>query len=160
MICFSLRTKFHVFNIILVIIKCYNTKWQVVVIKKRIKLSMLYTGDWPYMFLVLQSNKPIMEKRRRARINNCLNELKSLILDAMKKDVSIYLLRQILHHTRVYFFFISFFLLKSLLLILTILTGLSLVLIALACVDRCEIVYETSYWFNFPFFLQDLYILG
>lgn len=29
-----------------------------------------------------------MEKRRRARINNCLNELKSLILDAMKKDVS------------------------------------------------------------------------
>ena len=27
-----------------------------------------------------------MEKRRRARINNCLNELKTLILDAMKKD--------------------------------------------------------------------------
>lgn len=40
-------------------------------------------------FLLLQSNKPIMEKRRRARINNCLNELKALILDAMKKDVSI-----------------------------------------------------------------------
>jgi hypothetical protein len=36
----------------------------------------------------LQSNKPIMEKRRRARINNSLNELKTLILDAMKKDVS------------------------------------------------------------------------
>ncbi|XP_042883618.1 protein hairy-like [Penaeus japonicus] len=33
-----------------------------------------------------KSNKPIMEKRRRARINTCLNELKSLILDAMKKD--------------------------------------------------------------------------
>lgn len=33
-----------------------------------------------------RSNKPIMEKRRRARINNCLNELKTLILDAMKKD--------------------------------------------------------------------------
>lgn len=30
-----------------------------------------------------------MEKKRRARINNCLNELKALILDAMKKDVSI-----------------------------------------------------------------------
>lgn len=30
-----------------------------------------------------------MEKRRRARINHCLNELKSLILDAMKKDVSV-----------------------------------------------------------------------
>ncbi|XP_063363817.1 protein hairy-like [Cydia amplana] len=33
-----------------------------------------------------KSNKPIMEKRRRARINNCLNELKALILDVMKKD--------------------------------------------------------------------------
>ncbi|KAK6634750.1 hypothetical protein RUM43_012152 [Polyplax serrata] len=33
-----------------------------------------------------KSNKPIMEKRRRARINHCLNELKTLILDAMKKD--------------------------------------------------------------------------
>ncbi|XP_055372817.1 protein deadpan [Condylostylus longicornis] len=33
-----------------------------------------------------KSNKPIMEKRRRARINHCLNELKSLILEAMKKD--------------------------------------------------------------------------
>lgn len=42
-----------------------------------------------FLFLFLQSNKPIMEKRRRARINNCLNELKTLILDAMKKDVSI-----------------------------------------------------------------------
>lgn len=31
-----------------------------------------------------------MEKRRRARINQCLDELKSLILEAMKKDVSIF----------------------------------------------------------------------
>ena len=31
-----------------------------------------------------------MEKRRRARINSCLDELKSLILEAMKKDVSIF----------------------------------------------------------------------
>lgn len=29
-----------------------------------------------------------MEKRRRARINQCLNELKALILDATNKDVS------------------------------------------------------------------------
>jgi len=29
-----------------------------------------------------------MEKKRRARINQCLNELKTLILDALKKDVS------------------------------------------------------------------------
>lgn len=44
-------------------------------------------SDVAVLFL-LQSNKPIMEKRRRARINNCLNDLKTLILDAMKKDVS------------------------------------------------------------------------
>lgn len=29
-----------------------------------------------------------MEKKRRARINNYLNDLKALLLDAMKKDVS------------------------------------------------------------------------
>jgi hypothetical protein len=29
-----------------------------------------------------------MEKRRRARINSCLGELKNLILNATKKDVS------------------------------------------------------------------------
>ncbi|XP_054716125.1 transcription factor HES-4-A-like [Uloborus diversus] len=33
-----------------------------------------------------RSTKPIMEKRRRARINNSLSELKNLILDALKKD--------------------------------------------------------------------------
>lgn len=32
--------------------------------------------------------KPIMEKKRRARINNSLNELKVLILDALNKDPS------------------------------------------------------------------------
>lgn len=35
-----------------------------------------------------KTHKPIMEKRRRARINQCLNEIKTLILEAMKKDVS------------------------------------------------------------------------
>ena len=30
--------------------------------------------------------KPIMEKRRRARINNCLDQMKCLILEAMNKD--------------------------------------------------------------------------
>lgn len=30
-----------------------------------------------------------MEKRRRARINESLNELKKLILEAMRKDVSV-----------------------------------------------------------------------
>ena len=38
--------------------------------------------------MFLKSSKPLMEKRRRARINQSLNELKNLILEAMKKDVS------------------------------------------------------------------------
>jgi hypothetical protein len=36
---------------------------------------------------LFQNNKPIMEKRRRARINHCLDELKTFIL-ASEKDVS------------------------------------------------------------------------
>ncbi|CAL4106653.1 unnamed protein product [Meganyctiphanes norvegica] len=37
-----------------------------------------------------RSNKPQMERRRRERINQCLNELKSLVLTAQKKDPSRY----------------------------------------------------------------------
>ena len=39
-------------------------------------------------FSILQSNKPFMERKRRARINNCLGQLKTLVLQAMRKDVS------------------------------------------------------------------------
>ncbi|XP_034875992.1 transcription factor HES-4 isoform X1 [Mirounga leonina] len=35
-----------------------------------------------------QSSKPVMEKRRRARINESLAQLKTLILDAFRKDSS------------------------------------------------------------------------
>ncbi|KAL1506122.1 hypothetical protein ABEB36_005546 [Hypothenemus hampei] len=35
---------------------------------------------------IRKTHKPIMEKRRRARINNSLNEIKNLILEAMNKD--------------------------------------------------------------------------
>ncbi|KAF9801634.1 hypothetical protein SFRURICE_012206 [Spodoptera frugiperda] len=35
-----------------------------------------------------KTNKPIMEKKRRARINNCLNELKDLLIDGSDKDSS------------------------------------------------------------------------
>ncbi|XP_013792054.1 transcription factor HES-4-A-like [Limulus polyphemus] len=35
-----------------------------------------------------KATKPIMEKRRRARINQCLTELKTLILDALNEDPS------------------------------------------------------------------------
>lgn len=54
----------------------------------------------------LQSNKPIMEKRRRARINNSLNDLKTLVLESMKKDVSIitYLLYHIFYGNLTYTF--------------------------------------------------------
>ncbi|CAL4142934.1 unnamed protein product [Meganyctiphanes norvegica] len=37
-----------------------------------------------------RSNKPQMERRRRERINQCLNELKNLVLTAQKKDPSRY----------------------------------------------------------------------
>ncbi|KAK3719584.1 hypothetical protein QZH41_004743 [Actinostola sp. cb2023] len=38
----------------------------------------------------VKKSKPIMEKRRRARINESLSELKKLILEATKKDTSCY----------------------------------------------------------------------
>ncbi|XP_027235570.2 protein hairy [Penaeus vannamei] len=37
-----------------------------------------------------KSNKPLMEKKRRQRINRCLNDLKTLVLEALKKDPSRY----------------------------------------------------------------------
>lgn len=40
-------------------------------------------------YLPLQNNKPLMEKRRRQRINDSLVQLKSLVLQAMNKDVSL-----------------------------------------------------------------------
>ena len=41
------------------------------------------------IFFDSQAKKPLMEKMRRARINDSLNELKFLVLDALNKDVSI-----------------------------------------------------------------------
>ena len=37
---------------------------------------------------MFQTPKPLMEKRRRARFNNCLKHLKTLVMDA-SRDVSI-----------------------------------------------------------------------
>ncbi|XP_069162996.1 transcription factor HES-4-B-like [Procambarus clarkii] len=37
-----------------------------------------------------RSNKPLMERRRRERINHCLNELKNLVLTAQRKDPTRY----------------------------------------------------------------------
>lgn len=39
-------------------------------------------------FHLLQCSKPLMERRRRARINESLNELKSLVLTSLNKDHS------------------------------------------------------------------------
>jgi len=40
--------------------------------------------------LLLQINKPIVEKKRRERINSCLDELKELLLqNASKHEVTI-----------------------------------------------------------------------
>ena len=43
---------------------------------------ILFCGD-PF---VLQKNKIIVEKRRRERINSCLDEMKSLVLRSLHKD--------------------------------------------------------------------------
>lgn len=64
----------------------YYRKFRLLIFIKE-NICTLCVISYPFL---LQCNKPIMEKKRRARINHCLNELKTLILDAMKKDVSIY----------------------------------------------------------------------
>lgn len=38
--------------------------------------------------VALQSSKPQLERQRRARINNSLDELKSLVFSALYQDVS------------------------------------------------------------------------
>jgi len=40
------------------------------------------------MLFVLQASKPLMEKRRRARINQSLAILKTLIVDSTRVEVS------------------------------------------------------------------------
>ena len=40
------------------------------------------------MEFVIQIKKPLIERRRRERINECLNQLKQLVLEATNKDVS------------------------------------------------------------------------
>ena len=54
-------------------------------------------GDWHALFDNLltvaslsswQIKKPIIERKRRERINDSLNQLKALVLDALNKDVS------------------------------------------------------------------------
>ena len=62
---------------------------------------------------LLQSNKPLMEKRRRERINSCLDQLKSILMEVTKKEVSSrvnYIREAKLVNARLFFFFFfSFF---------------------------------------------------
>ena len=51
-----------------------------------------FVGKFTDLMLFLsfsQIKKPIIERRRRERINDSLNQLKSLLMEAMDKDVSI-----------------------------------------------------------------------
>ena len=54
----------------------------------RDSMSIIVSQGITDILFHFQSNKPQMEKKRRERINNSLDELKLLILGAMKKDVS------------------------------------------------------------------------
>ena len=38
-------------------------------------------------FVILQIKKPLIERKRRERINNCLSQLKSILLDNIKHNV-------------------------------------------------------------------------
>jgi len=41
-----------------------------------------------HALLFVQIKKPLIERRRRERINESLNQLKNLVLEATNKDVS------------------------------------------------------------------------
>ena len=41
-----------------------------------------------FAVMILQIKKPLIERRRRERINDSLNQLKNLVLEATNKDVS------------------------------------------------------------------------
>lgn len=55
-------------------------------VEKRISPHNMEKKDSAYK----RSNKPFMEKKRRARINSCLGQLKTLVLQAMRKDTNQY----------------------------------------------------------------------
>ena len=42
-----------------------------------------------HSYFQMQATKPLMEKRRRERMNKALNEMKNLLLEVMGRDVSL-----------------------------------------------------------------------
>lgn len=53
-----------------------------------VSLSVCHVINAVFPLFLLQTLKPLMEKRRRARINESLNKLKELIVPLVGKDVS------------------------------------------------------------------------
>ena len=60
---------------------------EILICIRLIKNIVLYIDFQKY----IQTSKPLMEKRRRERINRSLNDLKSILLEALRRDVSIFL---------------------------------------------------------------------
>lgn len=74
--------------------------WQSTILVKNCSLKILSIFSNQNKTLksrLFQAKKPQMEKLRRARINESLNELKSLVLDAMKKDVRLQVFPAFVH---------------------------------------------------------------
>ncbi|MEQ2197288.1 hypothetical protein XENOCAPTIV_027165 [Xenoophorus captivus] len=44
-------------------------------------------GAWLHGMLLLQLRKPLIERKRRERINNCLDQLKETVIGAFRLDV-------------------------------------------------------------------------
>jgi len=53
-----------------------------------LRSGLLATQQLNVTFILLQIKKPLIERRRRERINECLGQLKALVLEATNKDVS------------------------------------------------------------------------
>lgn len=49
----------------------------------------LQRGSTKRHFFTLQLRKPLIERKRRERINNCLDQLKETVIGAFRLDVSI-----------------------------------------------------------------------
>lgn len=76
----ELRKVREVFGFCFIVLNCFC-----------LVLLFMYRMDAKKMMLSFQTMKPLMEKRRRARINDSLNHLKSLILPLTGRDVSYYI---------------------------------------------------------------------
>lgn len=44
------------------------------------------------LFYLQQITKPLLERKRRARINKCLDELKNLMIDALEVRICYYII--------------------------------------------------------------------